>query len=140
MERCTKLSDLPAEPRSILENERRGVLTTIDSRGRPHAVPVCHAIVGEEIWTPIDAKPKSTPNLGRRKNIERDPTVAFLVDRWDEEWTRLGWVMVRGSARMEPSGLGDDLWVARYPQYADIMVGNEVIVIEPADILWWLWR
>ena len=134
-----KLAELPAEARSILEHERRGVLTTVDPQGRPHAVPVCYAIVGEEILTPIDAKPKSGRSLGRRRNIERDPRVTFLVDRWDEDWTRLGWVMVRGTARLEPAGRADEALVVRYPQYEDVLVGSEAIVIRPQDVLWWLW-
>ena len=139
MDRCRNLDGLPAEARAIVEEGRRGTLTTIDGRGRPHAVPVCYAVVGAEIWTPIDAKPKSGATLGRRKNIGRDPTATFMIDRWDEEWANLGWVMVRGRARMEERGAGDELWVARYPQYEEIMVGSEVIVLEPDDILWWLW-
>lgn len=138
--RSKSLSELPAEAREILEHERRGVLTTIDARGRPHAVPVCYAIVGAEILTPIDAKPKLGATLGRRKNIERDPAATFLVDRWVEDWTGLGWVMVRGTARLEPAGRADEVLVARYPQYEDVLIGSEVIAIQPDDIIWWLWR
>lgn len=134
------MAELPGDLRSILERERRGVLTTIDGRGRPHAVPVCYAIVGDEIVTPIDAKPKSGTTLGRLKNIERDPNVTFLVDRWDEDWTRLGWVMVRGRARLEPAGRADEALLARYPQYEDVLVGSEIISIRPDDIIWWLWE
>lgn len=101
-------------------------------------MPVCYAVRGGEIVTPIDAKPKSGRSLGRRKNLERDPTATFLVDRWSEDWSELGWVMVRGEARVEPSGSTEDL-VARYPQYKEVFVGSDLIVLHPNDIAWWLW-
>jgi PPOX class probable F420-dependent enzyme len=138
-DRCKTLSELPAGAREILEEERRGVLTTIDPRGRPHAVPVCYVIRGDEILTPIDAKPKSGRPLGRRRNLERDPAATFLVDRWSEDWSRLGWVMARGTARIEPAGRADEALAERYPQYADVLIGSEAIAITPDDILWWLW-
>jgi PPOX class probable F420-dependent enzyme len=134
------LSELPVEAREILDGERRGILTTIDEHGRPHAVPVCYVVNGDEILTPIDAKPKSGRTLGRRRNLERDPTATFLVDRWDEDWSNLGWVMARGTARLEPAGRADEALAARYPQYREVLVGSEVISIQPNDIVWWLWR
>lgn len=136
--RCERLSDLPSAAISILDGARRGTLATIDARGRPHAVPVCYAVRDGEIVTPIDAKPKSGRSLGRRKNLERDPAATFLVDRWNEDWTKLGWVMVRGEARVEPSGSTEDL-EARYPQYEEVFVGSDLIVLHPNDIAWWLW-
>ncbi|MQA99884.1 MAG: TIGR03668 family PPOX class F420-dependent oxidoreductase [Actinobacteria bacterium] len=134
------MSELPAEAREILDYERRGILATIDEHGRPHAVPVCYVVSGDEILTPIDAKPKSGRTLGRRRNLERDPKATFLVDRWDEDWSKLGWVMARGTARLEPAGRADEALAARYPQYRDVLVGSEVISIQPNDIVWWLWR
>ena len=138
--RSEALGELPGAASTILEEGRRGVLTSIDGRGRPHAVPVCYALKDGEIVTPIDAKPKSGKVLERRRNLDRNPAATFLVDRWDEDWSRLGWVMVRGIARMEPAGYAEDLLVARYPQYADVLVGEEAIVITPDDISWWLWK
>jgi PPOX class probable F420-dependent enzyme len=115
------------------------VLSTTDPRGRPHAVPVCYALRSGEIVTPIDAKPKSSRSLGRRRNLEDNPAAALLVDRWDEDWTKLGWVMVRGVARLEPLGATAGLLVARYPQYEETLAGDDAIVITPAHISWWTW-
>lgn len=136
--RCSSLSELPEAARVILRDARRGVLTSIDAKGRPHAVPVCYVVRDEEIVTPIDAKPKGTKPLGRRKNLERDPTATFLVDRWSEDWSHLGWVMVRGVARFEDSSLKNDL-IERYPQYGDVLIEDDLIILRPADIAWWLW-
>jgi PPOX class probable F420-dependent enzyme len=137
--RCARLSELPGAALTIVREARRGVLTTIDGKGRPHAVPVCYVIRDEEIVTPIDAKPKSGKPLGRRKNLERDPTATFLVDRWSEDWSRLGWTMIRGKARFEESGEKDDL-VERYPQYEEILIEDDLIIVQPEEIAWWLWE
>lgn len=137
---CRTFSELPADARRILDEARRAVLTTVSPGGSPHAVPVCFALVHDEIVTPIDAKPKSGKTLGRRRNIEHDPRVALLADRWDEEWRRLGWVMVRGTARFAASGSADEALVARYPQYRDLMLGSEAIVVTPERLSWWLWE
>jgi PPOX class probable F420-dependent enzyme len=134
-----RLEELPAEPRRILHEARRAVLSTIDSYGRPHAVPVCYALGSEEIVAPIDAKPKSGEPLGRRRNLEANPSAALLVDRWDEDWKRLGWVMVRGVARFEPLGDAAALLVDRYPQYEEVPPGDDAIVITPERISWWTW-
>ena len=137
--RCPTLSELSGEAREILNEARRGVLVTIDSRNRPHAVPVCYVVRDGEIVTPIDAKPKSSKRLGRRRNIEVNDTATFLVDRWSEEWSHLGWVMARGTARVEPVAPAVTELRARYPQYAEVDPGSEAIVITPDDIAWWTW-
>ena len=133
------LSELPDAALEILNEARRGVLVTLDSDYRPHAVPVCYVVRDGEIVTPIDAKPKSGKALGRRRNIEVNATATFLVDRWSEDWSRLGWVMARGTARVEPVAPAvEDLGV-RYPQYREVDPGTEAIVITPNDIAWWTW-
>jgi PPOX class probable F420-dependent enzyme len=137
--RCRTLSELPEDALEILSEARRGVLVTIDSGNRPHAVPVCYVIRNGEIVTPIDAKPKNRRPLGRRKNIEANPAATFLVDRWSEEWSHLGWIMARGTARVEPAAPIVEELGARYPQYREVDPGTEAIVITPDDIAWWLW-
>lgn len=112
---------------------------TIDSGNRPHAVPVCYVVRDGEIITPIDAKPKAGKTLGRRRNIEANSIATFLVDRWSEDWSHLGWVMARGTARIEPVAPAVEDLGARYPQYEEVDPGEEAIVITPNDITWWLW-
>ena len=36
--------------------------------------------------------------MKRLRNIAENPAVALVVDRYDEDWARLGWVMLRGPA------------------------------------------
>jgi PPOX class probable F420-dependent enzyme len=134
---CDAIDALPAEARAILQEGRRAVLTTLDTRVEPHSVPVCYAIRGSEIVTGVDRKPKSTRDLVRVRNIRRNSVATLLVDRWDEDWSRLGWVMLRCEARIEPPGDVRAALIARYPQYVDEPPDSEIIVLRPKRISWW---
>jgi hypothetical protein len=65
-------------------------------------VPVCFAISGNALYVAIDEKPKRRPvtALKRLRNIAENPAVAVIVDRYAEDWARLGWVMLRGRAEV----------------------------------------
>ena len=64
-------------------------------------VPVCFVLLGGTIYQAIDAKPKGDARkLTRLKNIHDNPTAAFLVDHYQEDWRRLWYVLVRGTARI----------------------------------------
>ena len=78
--------------RRFLLTRRVGHLATADSRAIPHVVPVCFTISQGTLYITIDEKPKRVagPALKRVRNIERNPMVAIVVDRYDEDWTRLG--------------------------------------------------
>jgi PPOX class probable F420-dependent enzyme len=86
----------------FLEQQRVGRLATVDDAGRPHAVPICFALVDGVIYTPIDEKPKRTTGkpLRRVRNILAHPDVCLVVDVYDEDWTRLRWLQVRGVAAL----------------------------------------
>lgn len=135
---CARVTDLPPAARALLDEARRGVLGTLDASGTPHLVPVCFALAGAEIVTAIDHKPKRG-RPARLDNVARDARASLLVDRWDEDWTRLAWVMVRGRARLEPPGTGGEALAARYPPYRDRPPAGPVIVIEPERVSWWSW-
>ena len=108
--------------RGFVETRRVGHLATADAGGAPHLVPVCYALAGEALYITIDEKPKRRDvPLKRVRNILENPQTAFVVDRWDENWSRLGWVMLRGAAEILDSGTEHDdaqaLLRERYPQY-----------------------
>jgi len=97
-------------------------LATADDRAVPHLVPVTFAVVGGEVLTAVDRKPKTTHRLRRLANIAVNPAVCLLVDRYDEDWERLWWVRADGTARLaEPGTAAHQAGVAalaeRYPQY-----------------------
>ena len=88
---------LSSRQQRFLETRRVARLATADTRGIPHVVPVCFVIANGTLYVTIDEKPKrqtGTP-LKRLRNIAENPAVAILADRYDEDWTRLGWIMLR---------------------------------------------
>ena len=87
----------------IVSSARRAVLATIGADGAPRLVPITFVFSDNLIWTPLDDKPKRVADprdLARVHDIEARPRVSVLVDAWDEDWTRLGWVRMLGSARL----------------------------------------
>lgn len=139
--RGDSLADLPEPIRALLDNERRAVMSTVESDGAAHSVPVVFAVVGAEIVSPIDHKPKSGKIMRRVRNIERDDRVTLLIDHWTEEWTHLAWLMVRGSAHVDDAypddllhGLND-----RYEQYERDERHDALVRIRPRRLLWWSW-
>ena len=77
--------------------------------------------------------------------------VSLLVDRWDEDWTRLAWLRVHGRAeivdpadpaRADPEAARRTDVIralrAKYPQYADHdLESRPLIRIEPTDASSW---
>lgn len=92
--------------RRFLVSRRVGHLATADRSGAPHVVPVCFALAETTLYVTIDEKPKraSGAPLKRLRNIAENPQVAIVADRYDEDWTRLGWVMLRGRAEILTGG------------------------------------
>ncbi len=139
--RARTLGDLPDSVRALLERERRGVLTTIARDGSGHTVPMVFVVIGDELVSPIDHKPKTGRVLARVRNIERDARVTVLVDHWDEDWTRLAWVMVRAHAVIDADAPPEVVQSlnARYRQYAPDERPDALIRIRPTKLTWWTW-
>ena len=92
--------------RRFLDASRVAHLATADARGVPHVVPVCFAIADSTLYITIDEKPKRRTGvpLKRLRNIAENPAVAVVADRYDEDWGRLGWIMLRGRAEILADG------------------------------------
>lgn len=117
----------------FVEHHRVGHLATADANGAPHVVPVCFALGEKAVYITIDQKPKGDPRgLKRLRNIAANPSAALVVDRYDENWTRLGWVMLRGHAEILDSGaehdLAQQLLRARYPQYRRMTLADLPVI------------
>ena len=139
-----KISGMLSEHQArFLANSRVGHLATADVRASPHLVPVCFVVSDGALYITIDQKPKGDVRALRRlKNIIENPVAAFVADRWDEDWTRLGWVMLRGPAEILPDGAEHDraqvLLRARYPQYQKMALADlPVIVIRITRVTSW---
>src|SRR6516162_8891789 len=127
----------------FLANSRVGHLATADVRASPHLVPVCFVVSDGTLYITIDQKPKGDfRGLRRLRNIIENPVAAFVADRWDEDWTRLGWVMLRGPAEILADGAEHDraqvLLRARYLQYRTMALADlPVIAIRIARVTSW---
>ena len=131
----------------------------MDSNAVPHIVPVVFAFDGEKYYIPVDEKTKTAkPNRLRRiKNIEVNPSVALLIDEYNEDWKKLLFIMIQGKAsilgKIRGHNEGDEeaenddndklliiahkLLLAKYPQYQDIAIGKLCIVIYPQKTIFW---
>ena len=127
----------PAKPterqRRFLDDSRVGHLATSDASGAPHLIPVCYAADDRTLYITVDEKPKRHDiPLKRVRNIRDNPQAAFVVDRWDEDWRRLGWVMLRGHAEILESGPEHDraqaLLCERYPQLRAMHIADLPVI------------
>ena len=127
--------------RQFLNDQRVARLATADAAGQPHVVPVCFALEESNVYITIDEKPKTTSarQLKRLRNILENPTVALVVDRYDENWDQLGWVMVRGPADVLDSGLEHDAAQSalkdRYPQLRQMEIDGLPVIAIRTDLV-----
>ncbi len=108
-------------------------MASVDAAGLPHIVPVTFAVAGDQIFSAVDHKPKSTRNLRRLRNIQVNPQVAVLADHYADDWARLWWVRADGRAEIVET---DDamagpmaLLADKYPQYPQRPPAGPVIVV-----------
>jgi PPOX class probable F420-dependent enzyme len=104
-------------------------LATVDPDGRPHVVPICFVLDGGTLYTAIDEKPKRTRRLRRLENIEANPQVEVLIDHYEEDWSKLWWLRLRGRARIVEDRRAVELLVAKYPQYRERPPAGPVIAV-----------
>lgn len=136
---------IPAEIRRKFETVRVARLATLDAEHAPHVIPLCFCFDGSVFYSAIDRKPKrvTADRLTRLKNISQTPRVALLLDYYDEDWSRLWYVLVRGKAELvsaEAERLqGITRLRAKYPQYAAGMLSDDapVLRITPDRITSW---
>jgi PPOX class probable F420-dependent enzyme len=124
--------------RKRVESARVARLATTDPDGSPHLVPIVFALEGNTLYSAVDAKPKRSRRLRRIENARERPDVTVLVDHYDDDWSRLWWVRLRGRARVLDDGDEAErairLLSEKYSQYEDVPPGHPVLAI---DILEW---
>jgi PPOX class probable F420-dependent enzyme len=127
-------SKLSAAQRRFVELQRVARFASADAHGQPHVVPVCYCVIGEAVYFSIDEKPKQADvhRLKRLRNIAQNPKVALVIDHYDENWSQLGWVMLRGQAELLDDGdehaLAQQTLRARYPQYRSMQLSTLPVV------------
>jgi PPOX class probable F420-dependent enzyme len=120
-------------------------LATADGEGRPHVIPICFAIAGSRIYSPIDEKPKraAPPRLKRVRNIMENPHIALVVDDYREDWRKLWYALALGTAEVIPPHAPQHAAALRalrrkYPQYRAMRLEDRpVIGITPSRIIAW---
>ena len=132
-----------ADARRRLAGVRVARLATVSPAGLPHVVPFTFALgsrargagSGPEdyIYSAVDAKPKSSTDLRRLRNIRANPRVAVLADHYEDDWDRLWWVRADGQAAIldDPATMAPALALlaGRYPQYRQHPPAGPVISI-----------
>lgn len=130
-----------AGERELVARARVARLATVRPDGSPHVVAVTFALDGDDVVTAVDDKPKRTRDLHRLRNIDAHPAVSLLVDHYEDDWSRLWWVRLDGTAvvvRDEPrrSELLTPL-VAKYAHYrASPPAGPVVVMTVTATASW----
>lgn len=135
------------EARAFLAARRVGHLATASAAGAPHVIPVCYALDEVALYMVADDKPKRRPPraLKRLRNVAENPRAALVVDDYDDDWSRLAYVLVRGPAYIvrDPTvhATAVALLRARYLPYLDMALDDPertpVLRLVPEHVTTW---
>lgn len=126
----------------LLQSARIAHLATADAAGQPHVIPICFVFDGKHIYSPIDEKPKRSTRLKRLSNIAANPLVSLVADHYEENWRRLGYILVFGRARVLAGGESHRRAVRllrrKYSQYREMAIHlRPMIRITPRRVHLW---
>jgi coenzyme F420-0:L-glutamate ligase / coenzyme F420-1:gamma-L-glutamate ligase len=143
MEETNVLDWLP-QVQEFAQVHRVARLATVDGAGHPLVLPICYVVVGEVVYSPIDAKPKRVParRLKRLRNIQENPHVALVIDDYGEDWAQLAYVILHGTAEILTGGPTFERAVAalreKYPQYQQMPIQeNPMIAVHLTRVVSW---
>jgi PPOX class probable F420-dependent enzyme len=135
---------IPKQITVFIRAGRVAHLATADGGGQPLVVPICFAFDGKEFFSPIDEKPKrlSPQRLKRLRNIAENSKVSLIIDRYDEDWQRLAYLLITGRAKILLRGARHRRAVLllreKYSQYERMAIDERpIIVITPIRIRNW---
>lgn len=135
---------IPKKIKVFIRAGRVAHLATADAGGQPLVIPICFAFDGKEFFSPIDEKPKqiSPHKLKRLRNIAENPKISLIIDRYDEDWQRLAYLLITGKAKILLRGARHRRAVLllrkKYPQYEDMAIDERpLIVITPIRMRNW---
>jgi PPOX class probable F420-dependent enzyme len=137
-------ADLGPADRDRIAAARVARLATVRSDGRPHLVPVTFAVLptrddeSVRLAFAVDHKPKRSAALQRLDNIAGTPDISLLIDGYDEDWDRLWWFRIDGTARIvTESDEAIDALQDKYDQYKEIRPSGPVVLITADYIASW---
>jgi len=129
---------------TLIKGAKVARLATVDQKLHLYVVPVVFVFHENSFFIPLDEKTKTvnSRNLKRVKNIEKNPNVTLLIDKYQNDWKKLFFLMIHGKAKMID---GDSklmekvhkLLISKYPQYKKIGMGNSCIRINPTKVTFW---
>jgi PPOX class probable F420-dependent enzyme len=129
--------DLPGWAHDLLEDARVARLALLDEEDWPRLLPVTFVVWEGAVWSAIDQKPKRAAEPARVRRLRRRPQAALLVDRYDDDWSRLAWVELRGPVSVEPIGPALDALTQRYPQYVEQRPQGPLLRLAPERFASW---
>ena len=130
----------------VVNEGRVARLATADRTGQPLVVPICYASNGRHCYSLIDLKPKQVDGarLTRVRNIQENPKVSLLIDHYEDNWSRLSYVIIQSRAELLSEGQefrdAIDLLLAKYPQYHTMPLDRErgiMIKMTPERVIEW---
>jgi PPOX class probable F420-dependent enzyme len=138
------LSPVTQKQKKFIRSARVARLATADVKGQPLVIPICFAFDGKEFFSPIDEKPKSlaATKLKRVRNIRENSRISLVIDRYSEDWQKLAYVLVSGTARILSAGQKHQRAVRllrrKYHQYRSMALEQRpMIVITPGRLKSW---
>ena len=131
------LEGLPGWALEMFEEARVARLGLLDEEDRPRVLPVTFAPFESALWCAIDRMPKRPGEPARVRRLRRRPEATLLVDRYDDDWSRLAWVEVRGLVSVEPLGPALDALAQKYPQYVEEPPQGPLLRLAPQRFACW---
>jgi len=130
---------------TLIKGTKVARLATVDQKSHPYVVPVIFVFYENSFFIPLDEKVKTVNarKLKRVKNIEKNPNVTILIDKYQNNWKKLFFLMIHGKATVideKNNKLMDKvhkLLISKYPQYKKTGVGNSCIKINPTKVTFW---
>jgi len=138
--------------KTIINKAKVARLATADLEYKPHLVPIVFVFDNDLncYFIPIDEKTKRArpENLKRVKNIQENSNVALLIDEYNEDWTKLYFIMIRGKGsilggkKLEYNEMSlikkaHSLLNHKYIQYQKTNIGKYVIMMIPQKVTVW---
>jgi nitroimidazol reductase NimA-like FMN-containing flavoprotein (pyridoxamine 5'-phosphate oxidase superfamily) len=114
-------------------------VATVDSRRRPHMVPVCHVLADGKLFF------ASGKDARKVRNLRAVPSIAVTVDLYADDWSQLKGVMIQGKAAIIEKGPRfrklRELLYAKYPQYPEKAALEErdsvIVEVTPTNVFSW---
>ena len=137
-------SNPPEWALAFVHAARVGRLATSSAAAEPHVIPCVYVLLDDAIYSVVDEKPKFGRRLLRLRNIDATGKAALVVDHYEEDWSRLAYVLIRGPASVIDSADPRHTPAlaalrAKYPQYREMALEDAEMVVLEAE-RWVAWR